>query len=289
MYYEFYIDQFFAEHLLTGYLLLSGTARLLGEHISWKRLAAGSIANAALVTVLLLAGVPSWYFCGMVLSGALVFYRRRGKEETDRRDRLRKLLRSLAMLLFATFCFGGVMEAALGLWRLPAVFGAVLASVALTWAAGWQRRGEQAIQKTVTSELWWDGASVCLTAIIDTGNRLKEPLTGQPVSIVDMQAVQELLGEDWESRKGFYLVPYHSLGTEKGWMRAVTADRLCVKLPGGTVQTGRPVIALYEGSVAAAGAYRMILHPEHVGMWEAGRRRRHAAAWPAGCGRGLQI
>lgn len=266
MYYEFYIDQFFAEHLLTGYLLLSGTARLLGRHISWKRLAAGSLINAALVTALLLAGVPFWYFCGMLLSGALVFDRRGGPEQACGRDRLKGLPRSLAMLLFVTCCFGGVMEAALELWRLPAAVGAVLASVALTWAAGWQRHGEQAIRKTVMSELWWSEKSVCLTAIIDTGNRLKEPLTGQPVSIVDAQAVQELLGENWESRRGFYLVPYHSLGTEKSWMRAVTADRLCVKLPDGTVQTERPVIALYEGSVAAAGAYRMILHPEHAGM-----------------------
>ena len=51
MYYEIYIDQFFAEHLLTGFLLLKLTALFLGREGSWKRILAASLANAAAVTL----------------------------------------------------------------------------------------------------------------------------------------------------------------------------------------------------------------------------------------------
>ena len=100
--------------------------------------------------------------------------------------------------------------------------------------------------------------------MIDTGNRLQEPLTGRAVSIVEAAAARRLLGETWEQRRGFYLIPYHSIGTSQGWLRGVTIDSMAVKLPGGTAVIKRPVMAIYEGQVSTREQFQMILHPLHT-------------------------
>lgn len=79
MYYEFYIDQFFAEQLLSDYLLLAAAVRMLGIKVSGKRLAAGSVAGAVLVTVLTCIQLADWQMIGMLGAGAVVFRGRNGK------------------------------------------------------------------------------------------------------------------------------------------------------------------------------------------------------------------
>lgn len=258
MYYEFYIDQFAVEQILTGYLLLAVCVRLRRREISWKRIAAGSVVNAAFAAAFVCMGIPQAAIAGMVAAGAVVFGR----------QTIHCFLEDLLMLLFVTMCFAGVLEMVLALTPLPVSIGSVAAAAA--WQKGWQRfvekkRLDGRLLKVrlsfgkETKELW---------AIWDTGNQLTEPLTGQPVSIVEAGEARELLGADWELRRGFFMIPYHSLGTEKSWMQGVAIDRLEVLLDGEKITAERPVFALYEGKVSSTGRYQVILHPKHIGKDE---------------------
>ncbi len=253
MYYECYIDQFIAEQLLTGFLLLRVTVRLLKEEVSWKRIAAGSAVNACLMAAFLCLGIPYPGIAGMAAAGAAVFF---GK-------RKHVFFKNVAALLFVTLCFGGAAEVLLSLLPLPAVFGWLCA--AETVQAGWKllcRRREEK-ENHLTVRLYWQERSETLRAIRDTGNQLTEPLSGAPVSIVRLDAVKTLLGEGWECRRGFYMVPYHSLGTEKSWMRAVAFDRMEILEEHRVIMVSHPVVAFYDGKVSAGDGYQMILHPQH--------------------------
>ncbi len=254
MYYEFYIDQFFLEHLLTGYLLIAAATSLGRQKLSRKRMVAGSSVNAAAMTALVCLGLPGWYFSGILFAGVVLFAGK-GKEE---------FLRGLFFLLLTSVCFGGVLEALLGLLGLPLMAGTTVAFFLLRGVGHLLAKQKSLRDSLVTVRLQWEERTETLCGMIDTGNRLEEPLTGRPVSIVDMTSATQLLGEMWEERRGFYLIPFHSIGTGKGWMRGVTIDSMTVELSEGTAVIKRPVLAIYDGQVSTGGRFQVILHPLHA-------------------------
>lgn len=75
-----------------------------------------------------------------------------------------------------------------------------------------------------------DGKCHRFTALIDTGNMLTDPLTGQPVIVVSCDLGQRLIGEEkvqfadpvsaLEHIQDGRLIPYHSVGTEGGLLAA---------------------------------------------------------------------
>ena len=73
MYYEFYIDQFFAEHLLTGYFLLSSAVLWQKKTVSGIRILLGSAAGSAVMSAMICARMPRLYPLAMAAAGAFVF------------------------------------------------------------------------------------------------------------------------------------------------------------------------------------------------------------------------
>lgn len=254
VYYEFYIDQFFVEHLLIGYLLLRLTAKLGHMQVSWKRILGGSLLNTVLMLLAVCAGNFWWYVPGFLFAGLWIFRGKSGK----------KAVRQTMLLLWVTVCFGGAMEVLLSLWRIPVFLGGIAAAGYLEWAQHRQEQYSLNLSRLAEAELFFCGKQISLTALIDTGNQLKEPLTGKAVSIVEERAVCSLLGENWEKHRGFYLIPYHSLGKEKGWLRGVTIDRMTIRQEGRTEQFSGPILALYGGKLSAQKQYQIILHPQHA-------------------------
>ena len=60
------------------------------------------------------------------------------------------------------------------------------------------------------------------TAMADSGNRLVEPVTGKPVSIIAAADAKEFLGE----KAGVLMIPYRAVGTENGMLPGVLFDRM---------------------------------------------------------------
>lgn len=251
VYYELYIDQFFGEHFLVGYLLLRLGVLLDGSPVARRRIAAASLLQAALAAGFLAAGIRGGSLAGFLAAGSVVF----GK---------RLFWRGTAVLLFASVCFGGTLIALLQIIGLPKAILVAAAAEVLWYTFTKFRRREAGIEERVPVRLEWDGRTECMYGMIDTGNHLSEPLSGCPVSIVEASAVRALLGDAWEERRGFYLVPYHSIGTQKGWLRAAAFDRMYVRRGQDWMEVERPVLALYEGQVSAGETYRLILHPMHA-------------------------
>lgn len=254
MYYEIYIDQFLLEHLLTGGILIYLSGILTHHPISPRRVAAGSAANAAAQAMLLLTGCPIWYLLGLILGGTAAYLDRDWK----------KIPGKLLALLFVTLCFGGTLEAILELTGLPWLAALLCAAVILRglYRLRQKKNAAQAAGATVT--LKWQERTVTVRAIIDTGNQLTEPATGRPVSILDQEAAEALLGEGWEERRGFYLIPYHSIGRKQGWMRGVTVDEINIETDRQKRKIHSPVVAICQGQVSGKGKYQMILHPLHT-------------------------
>ncbi|WP_283681865.1 sigma-E processing peptidase SpoIIGA [Parablautia sp. Marseille-Q6255] len=262
MYYEFYIDRFFVEHLLTGYLLLSAAVRLQRLEASVGRVLFAAAAKAVVMCTAIALGLPGLYLLGTAAAGVLVFS---GKTR-------RGFWQGMGALLFVTVCFAGVLEALLSMWHLPVIAGVVLADAAFRWIGSFVRR-RMSMEAYAQAELVCGEKTVCVSALFDSGNRLSEPFTGRPVSIVDRAALLPFLTEGWEEEKGFLLIPYHSIGTGRGWLVGITIDCMKIRTGRNTAVCKRPVIAIYEGQVSAGGEYQMILHPMHAAMQIRGRRK----------------
>ncbi|MCD7820273.1 MAG: sigma-E processing peptidase SpoIIGA [Lachnospiraceae bacterium] len=258
MYYEFYIDQFFIEQLIVGYLILASASVLCGNPVSLWRLIFGSLCSAACMTAVIWLKISWLSFLALPAGSGIAFWKLRLRENW------RCNLRCTFSVLAVTICFGGALEVLVQVFPLPLMAAAVPASVFVDFLLRFMRRREQKNENTAVVTLYREGQSLVLTGFLDTGNQLTEPVSGLPVSIADEKALEPLLGQNWEERIGFCLIPYHSLGTDQGWLRGVLFDEMNISMSRGEKMFHRPLIALYEGTVSAQKEYRVILHPEHT-------------------------
>lgn len=108
-----------------------------------------------------------------------------------------------------------------------------------------------------------NGFWIPVTAILDTGNFLVEPISGKPVSVMEENYLAEYLPKsEWEN--GFRLIPYRSIGRRHGMMRGLTFDCMEIRAGRRCVRVEQPVIGLVRGILPQEGSYQMLLHSDVV-------------------------
>lgn len=105
-------------------------------------------------------------------------------------------------------------------------------------------------------EVFYEGRSKCMTAFLDTGNRLTEPYSHRPVSIVSADSCTEL----FQTLTSVIYIPYRSVGREEGVLPAVKADRMEIEKEGRTVTVEQPVIAISRERLSPDDVYQMLLN-----------------------------
>lgn len=125
-----------------------------------------------------------------------------------------------------------------------------------------------------------------LTALVDTGNRLRDPISGHPVMVVEAGALEGLVpaaitelarrsegvdldrlsealaGTPWSAR--FRLIPYHSIDREHGILIGFRPDELRVRTGNETVATRHAVVGISRRPLDPEGTYQALIHPEIV-------------------------
>lgn len=104
--------------------------------------------------------------------------------------------------------------------------------------------------------VFYEGRSKSMTAFLDTGNRLTEPYSHRPVSIVSADSCAEL----FQTLSSVIYVPYRSVGREEGMLPAVKADRMEIEKEGRTVTVDQPVIAISKERLSPENVYQMLLN-----------------------------
>lgn len=169
--------------------------------------------------------------------------------------------------------------------------GAAVATTLLGWVLPGLARSHQwqkAQCLNVRVELEQD--SVELVALLDTGNRLTDPLTGLPVMVVECGALGDLVPREFRLASGadplswakeelpaelasrVRLIPYRGIGSDRGLLLGFRPDRVVLESPAAAVTCHRVVIALYERTLCPDGLYRALVPPQ---MLESGDRRAH--------------
>ncbi|WP_417092459.1 sigma-E processing peptidase SpoIIGA [Intestinimonas timonensis] len=272
-----YIDSLFLLNLIVDYLLLLGAARLSGAVLCRPRMALGAVFGAAYACAVFLPGLGFLTRPAVELSVAvamaLIAY---GGGQ--------RLLRSfLAFLALSCALGGGVLALSLlgargvGLERgvlSPHVdLGVLLLASAGCYAAAsfvFRRSAGHGTRELVEAVLTLEGRQVTVTALLDTGNTLTDPATGQGVMVVEGEKAAPLLdhplGEAQlrdpvgtlarmgESRR-FRLLPYQAVGVECGLLLAVRLDKAKV----GEREYRGVLAALSPTRLSDGGAYSALV------------------------------
>lgn len=268
LYYELYIDQFFAEHLLTGYLLLRLTALSLGKTPDRKKLVLAAAENAAVAALAVACSVlqsakgEGWQY--MILITGSLGSAAAAVRITFGKCRIRVFGKQMLHWVLNTIFFAGIQEVIVRAMAVSESTGTVFTAALMAGLLKFCEKRQICRAQTADVTVFWGENKLVLIGMIDTGNLLQEPLTGKPVSIVEKSAIFPLLGDNWQQRRGFYLIPYHSIGTEKGWLQAVSADRMEIRSTSGKVCVEQPILAIYEGRLSVQSEYQIILHPWHA-------------------------
>lgn len=209
-----------------------------------------------------------------------------------------QIVRAVALMYAGAFLYGGaalamaycrqLLAAGPGLvtpvaWWMPIV--GAMAGGALFWYF-WQRRQAAASGPVCGIEISFNGATVTLTGLVDTGNQLRDPLGDRPVVIVECTALAPILpadlvaiysnGQDEDfGRIGecisgtdlaprTRLVPFTSIGRQSGMLLGFRPDLIRVHAPGATLSHAGAVVCLYRGLLAHDQEYQALLHPDLV-------------------------
>jgi Sporulation factor SpoIIGA. len=142
-------------------------------------------------------------------------------------------------------------------------------------------------------EIALEGRTAMLKGMVDTGNFLKDPLTGKPVMIISADAAKQFLpGEFVEEaiREGktpvlseslmnssyasrIRMIPFHSIGKERGYLVGIRPDEIRIGIHNekGSNRTVRAsegaTIAIYKGMFSGGqtdGDCSILLHPSMI-------------------------
>jgi len=119
--------------------------------------------------------------------------------------------------------------------------------------------------------------------LIDTGNRLYDPLTRTPVMVVEAGLWEPMLPESWMRmirsseveklvsdmgadaefawRDRLRLVPYRGVNRGTQFMLAIKPDRVVIVHNEQTVEADKVLVGMDGGRLCADGSYRAIIHP----------------------------
>lgn len=113
-------------------------------------------------------------------------------------------------------------------------------------------------------------------ALLDTGNQLKEPITGKPVVVAEFDAVKTLFPKDlqeevvnfgkdkWNMVYPIKWIPYHSLGNRCGAMPGIYVDEMIIHVNNENRIKKRVLIGIVFEPVSTQKLYQFILHEEYI-------------------------
>ena len=220
-----YLDLVMLLNFLVDFLLILGTNRLAGYPASPLRAAAASAVGGIYGGVCLIPGFSFlgnnwWRLIFLCLMAAIAF------------GWNRSALRRGVLFVLLSMALGGIalgLGSGGGLMLIAAAGG-----VALLCAVGFQ--GKIGARQYLQAELVFAGRKKLLTALCDTGNTLRDPITGSSVLVVGADVAWELLGltdaqlaapiETLASAgiPGLRLIPYRAVGQPCGMLLAIKID-----------------------------------------------------------------
>jgi stage II sporulation protein GA (sporulation sigma-E factor processing peptidase) len=299
-----YLDIILLLNMAIDTLLLWFTAYFRKERVVWWRILLASLFGSTYLAFFFLPSFASMYqWTVKLLFSVLMLWIAFGNR------RLLTFMQNLAIFYFVAFIFGGGVfglqyflasqnEILSGLVSLHSdgfgvgfkpTLGILVVGFALVYVLS--RKSYHAVQEPRRIEAFLAevtvtiaGERVVCRGLVDTGNHLYEPITRQPVMIVESELFARILPPSlsrridggttaWENLDGLFeqvpaewqsrlrLIPYRSVSRGMDFLLAVKPDEVIVVQNGARYSTGKVLVGLNPIPLAADGRYQAIVHP----------------------------
>ena len=191
--------------------------------------------------------------------------------------KLKQLIRQVIIFYLTSFLFGGVAFALiyvikpqeilmknglfLGTYPLKTIFiGAIIATIILI-------TGFKIVKNKISKKDMYCNIKIIIekkqvetTAIVDTGNMLKDPITGQNTEQIiggDFKNVPEIIRNKYIAK--LKLIPYSSLGRQNGMLIGIKSDEIIIETEENAIRKDNIIIGIYNKSLTKKGEYRALI------------------------------
>lgn len=170
-----------------------------------------------------------------------------------------RFLRTLLTIYLILFVMGGVQNS-IGVLLGSSTLEILLSGMAAALLFCIYQIRRRVIQQICRVELWAGTEHVTVDAYCDTGNLLRDPLTGRPVCILQ----QEVLAQFAADRTIQKEISCHTIGTEKEKLKIVMLDKMKIYQKGTVTEIKEPEIGLHTGEIMQNPKVQMLLHAGYI-------------------------
>lgn len=276
-----YIDVLFGVNFIINILLIEASGVIAAAPTVWYRTLLSAALGAAYSVCIFFPDLALMYtfIMKIAFSGFMVICAFRINE-------LRHFFVLWGAFYAVNFIFGGCVIALMSLTDLGQRSGAIYSNGVIYFDLPWQvllgstlaayvlvmlvgrvrkkRLNREKVKRGIS--IYVNGRCASFTAIIDTGNSLFDPITGDPVAVCEYDMLMPLLGEGDEplieklTKRGMKVrfIPFSSVGKEHGVMPGFKPDM--VKVDG--LEIGRCVVCVCENHLSPNREYGALLNPQ---------------------------
>ncbi len=224
-----YLDLLMLVNFLVDGLLMIAASRLCGHPAKLGRIAMGAGIGAVYAGICML---PGFRFLGNALWRLVML----GLMSLVAFGWHRSSLRRSTVFVLLSMALGGIALGIGGGGALSLI--AAAGGLCLLCMVGF--RGGVASKEFITVALTHNGITRKLTALQDTGNGLKDPISGRPVLVVGADVANQMLGLSREQLlapletmthsaiPGLRLIPYRTVENGNAMMLAAKMDKVCI-------------------------------------------------------------
>ena len=287
-----YLDIVFLENVLMNYIIIYATGVVIKDECRKWRIIFASLVGAVYTVVMYLNIIPiySSFVMKMMLSIVIVYIAFNTRS-------LKKLIKNLVIFYLVSFVFGGCvfalmyfLQPQMAQIRNGVFVGAYPIKVALVGglvAFGVLQISFRIVKTKFTKKdmifevkVSINKKDVEVRALLDTGNLLKDPITGYPVIVIEhtslisiipdkiLDNLDKILGGDLDELTNdnefnevisrFRMIPFSSLGKQNGLLLGIKADRINIISDEKIDINNNAIIGIYDKSFTKNGAYTAI-------------------------------
>lgn len=252
----FYADEFFLINFLGDcwvYALIINTVRCTA---TYRTVIFCSLLESLLATLCIVLRIPWEVKCVCIhclinpLGTTVLFY----KDKFDK-----KIIAHIYLYIFVML-LGGCLQffsfyIRISWWSFACIL--ILSFLVIRFTFFKNRNQSFKEQVAARVKIYIDDTCIEEQGLIDTGNSLKEPISGRPVSIIEKTLVINL--EKNISNRICY-IPFNSIG-KSGVLMGFRADKMEIFCGKNTYVENKPIIAVSENRMSVKDKYKIIINP----------------------------
>lgn len=283
-----YLDVILMENLCMNYIILFATGLICKQKIKQFRIIISSILGGlyAILSFIPILKIYSNIICKIILSITMIYIAFNAKN-------FKVLVKQLVLFYLISFAFGGSAFFLLyfikpqdilirngyltGTYPLKiALLGGILGFVIVNIAFKIVKSKISKKDMFCDIDIFFNKKSKTIKAMIDTGNLLKDPISGNPVIVVEKSELEELIpkeiidnlntilnGENKDITNSnliqylskFRIIPFSSLGKQNGMLLGFMADQIIIKHEEKESTLSQIIVGIYDKYLTKNGAY----------------------------------